>query len=36
VGAITIRIVSDQFSETLNGDNHPVHGTDAVTEILDP
>ncbi len=35
VAAITVRIVSDQVSETLDRDGRPVHGTDAVTEIVD-
>lgn len=35
LGAITVRIVSDQVSETLGRDGRPVHGTDAVMEIVD-
>lgn len=33
--AITVKFVSDQVSETLDRDGKPVHGTDAVTEIID-
>jgi len=33
--AITLRIVSDQISETLNRDGRPVAGADAVAEITD-
>jgi predicted lipid-binding transport protein (Tim44 family) len=32
---ITVRFVSDQVNMTLDGDGHPVAGTDAVTEIVD-
>jgi len=35
VATITVKFVSDQVSETLNRENLPVHGTDAVTEITD-
>ena len=35
VGAITVRLVSDQVSETRDRDGRPVHGTVAVTEITD-
>ncbi len=35
VGAVTVRLVSDQVSETRDRDGRPVHGTDAVTEIND-
>ncbi len=35
MAAITVRFVSDQVSETLDRDGKPVHGTDAVTEIID-
>ncbi|MDP9095063.1 MAG: Tim44/TimA family putative adaptor protein [Pseudomonadota bacterium] len=35
VASITVKFVSDQVSETLNRDNVPVQGTDAVTEITD-
>ncbi len=34
-GAITVRFVSDQTSFTEDNDQHPVIGTDAVTEITD-
>jgi predicted lipid-binding transport protein (Tim44 family) len=34
-GAITVRFVSDQTSFTQDKDEHPVIGTDAVTEITD-
>ena len=33
--AITLRIVSDQVSETLDRDGKPVAGADAVAEITD-
>jgi predicted lipid-binding transport protein (Tim44 family) len=35
VGAVTVRIVSDQISYTTDKDGRPVSGTDAVTEITD-
>jgi predicted lipid-binding transport protein (Tim44 family) len=35
VASITVRFVSDQISLTQDKDNHPVVGTDAVTEITD-
>jgi predicted lipid-binding transport protein (Tim44 family) len=35
VGAVTVRIVSDQVSYTTDKDGKPVAGTDAVTEITD-
>jgi predicted lipid-binding transport protein (Tim44 family) len=35
VASITVRFVSDQISLTQDKDNHPVVGTDAVTEISD-
>ncbi len=35
VGAITVRLVSDQVSETLDRGGRSVHGGDAVTEITD-
>ena len=35
IGTVTVKFVSDQVSETLDKDNKPVHGTDAVTEITD-
>lgn len=34
-GAISVRIVSDQVSYTLDQNRHPVVGTEAVTEITD-
>ena len=33
--SVTVRLVSDQVSETLDSAGRPVHGTDAVTEITD-
>lgn len=33
--AITVRFVSDQIAETVDRENKPVAGTDAVTEITD-
>ena len=33
--AVTVRFVSDQMSFTRDKDGHPVHGTEAVTEITD-
>ena len=33
--SIAVRFVSDQVAETLDRDNRPVAGTDAVTEITD-
>ena len=35
VGAITVKFVSDQVSETLDREGRAVAGTDAVTEITD-
>ena len=35
VGAVTVRIVSDQISYTKDKDGRAVTGTDAVTEITD-
>jgi predicted lipid-binding transport protein (Tim44 family) len=35
VGALTVRIVSDQVSYTKDKDGRPLTGTDAVTEITD-
>lgn len=35
VAVITVRFVSEQINITLGADNHPVAGTDAVTEIID-
>jgi predicted lipid-binding transport protein (Tim44 family) len=35
VGAVTVRIVSDQISYTTDKNGRPVTGTDAVTEITD-
>ena len=35
VASITVRFVSDQISLTQDKDDHPVVGTDAVTEITD-
>jgi predicted lipid-binding transport protein (Tim44 family) len=35
VGAVTVRIVSDQISYTKDRNGRPVAGTDAVTEITD-
>lgn len=35
VGAVTVRIVSDQVSYTTDTAGKPVAGTDAVTEIID-
>jgi predicted lipid-binding transport protein (Tim44 family) len=35
IGAVTVRIVSDQISYTTDKDGRPVTGTDAVTEITD-
>jgi predicted lipid-binding transport protein (Tim44 family) len=35
IGAVTVRIVSDQISYTKDRNGRPVAGTDAVTEITD-
>jgi predicted lipid-binding transport protein (Tim44 family) len=35
VATITVRVVSDQISLTVDGNGQPVSGTDAVTEITD-
>ena len=35
IATLTVRFVSDQISLTLDAQNHPVAGTDAVTEITD-
>jgi predicted lipid-binding transport protein (Tim44 family) len=35
IGAVTVRIVSDQISYTTDKNGRPVAGTDAVTEITD-
>lgn len=32
---LTVRFVSDQISLTRDASGHPVHGTDAVTELVD-
>jgi predicted lipid-binding transport protein (Tim44 family) len=35
VGAVTVKIVSDQISYTLDANGRPLTGADAVTEIID-
>ncbi len=35
VGSMTVRIVSDQISHTMDKDGRPLTGTDALTEIVD-